>query len=271
MKPNPAAGTVNGVRETIFFPSAREPRWLLQKSCVEDFWRVLPVNGLRGIVKRAFARHFLPRLLFLTKSSQHDLGGAHFVYLGVDDGKRTSVAITLQAGQVLIEKTSQQSEAVNGLATEARVLGALMSETESTFPRFISFEKGILKYQGALPRLGFNPRRRADRVALIHALASLYSKFPIYRDSDGCVMCLAHGDLNKWNMFIDVNGRLHVFDFETAHHAPLGVDFLTAYEDELSGRDLRSALHEDVTALAYLLSFENLDVDVQVRRVIGRA
>lgn len=252
----------------VYFPNAKKPRWLVRKDRVWEFWRILPVNGVRGVMKKLFARLVFPRLLLVSPHVPDGVGSSDFLYLGVDDGKRTQLAVTLDGNSVVIEKSAVDGNAVSFLEKEAQILKTLRTEGSSEFPQFLSFENGTLKYKGAIPKAGFNPKRRDHREKLVNALARLYKNFPITRDNDGGIVCLSHRDLNMWNMFIAANGELHIFDFETMGEAPLGVDLATTYVRGLAHREYLRTLREDLLSLGTQVGCSDMEIETQIQKIL---
>ena len=252
----------------VHFPNSTNPRWLIRKDRVAKFWQILPVNGLRGFAKRHYLKFAFPSLQFMYYSASEKLGSADFVYLGVDDGKRTKISIKLHNNSLMIEKSCTDTDATKYLEKEAEILKILQTDSGINFPKYIFFESGVLQYQGAIPKSGFNPKYKDHREKLVRALARLYRNFPITHDQDGDLVCLSHGDLNKWNMFIETSGELHVFDFETMREAPLGFDLATSYKGDLSHAMFLRFLREDLIALTTELKLSDFNIDAQLDKII---
>lgn len=256
-------------QETIYFPNSRAPRWQLRVDQIENFWRILPANGLRGKLKKLFVKLLLPKIYFLLPSQISEMPNAHFIYLGVDDGKKTKLIININQNGVEIEKTCVDKEASIYLYREAEVLKKLRKAPSRNFPRFLSYEQGKLRYNGAFPKKGFDPKLGMHRTKLIDALADFYCHFPVRLIDDGTYMCVSHGDLNKWNMFIDSNDELHIFDFETACEAPLGFDLATSYVSEFDNHLFMRVLREDLAMLGAKLNCSEIRIDEQIQKILG--
>ena len=126
------------MQKTIYFPNSRAPRWQLRVDQVENFWRILPANGLRGKLKRLFVKMLLPRMHFLLASQISEFPTAHFIYLGVDDGKKTKLSINLNQNEVEIEKACVDKDASIYLSKEAEVLKTLRKAPSLSLRRYFS-------------------------------------------------------------------------------------------------------------------------------------
>ncbi|MCJ7420413.1 phosphotransferase [Sphingomicrobium astaxanthinifaciens] len=269
MKDSPELHTRLVDNSTVhYFPTKRSPRWVVRHGFEGVFWRILPANGLRGLARRGFARWIFPRFSRGVIESAHELGGYEFLYLGVPDGKRTELKMKFEGDSVLIEKYAVEVAAEKYLKNEAATLERLQAANSANFPWLISHGYGSLKLRGRLPKRGFDPRKRKDRYNLIKALTSMYSILGIQTNAEGCCKVIGHGDLNKWNMFIDMADDVHIFDFENATLQLLGYDLVTAYRMELTKARLHDALKEGLLAFSKHPSFQFLDVQRQFEMLL---
>jgi len=255
-------------QKVIYFPNSQNPRWLVRSDKIGEFWRILPRNGFRGKVKSVFVRIIFPKLRSLLPYVNSEMLGAHFLYLGVDDGKQTQLSIILKKNFLVIEKFCICKNSYVFISKEAEILKKISVSRTSNFPQFISFEQGKLKYYGAIQKVGFTPKIKNHRKKLIDALAHFYRHFPISRNDEGILTCMSHGDLNKWNMFIDKNNKLHIFDFETTREAPLGFDLATSYVNEFNYTYFLTVLREDFIILASQLDFYDFQIELQMQKIL---
>jgi len=239
----------------ILFPPVGNPRWLVKKSCLRSFWLLIIPNGKYGIAKRWFVRVVLPFALPLLRSATIS-DDIDFLYLGVDDGKQTELAVKFTKSGVLFRKSAKNLLRTKYIDIDAEYMMRLSDPSDGTFPRFLSYDHSILSFYGSIPSYGFNPKLVSHREKLVDALIKMYKIFPVERNEQGIVCCRCHGDLNRWNMFIDEEQTLHIFDFETMGVNYLGFDLLTAYKDEVPAYELKIILDVDLKRLYKGLGIE---------------